>query len=453
MSQQRSTQASPANVNARTAAAQQPHIRGKAVHPILHLQRTIGNRAVQRMIASQETSGDYEQESATQPPLPEVVNGGLSTPGKPLDADVREFMEAGFGADFGDVRVHTDSGAAESSEAINAKAYTIGQDLVFGAGAYSPASSEGKKLIAHELTHVVQQSGATGVSGELEISHPEDQSERAAEDAAAQVMSASDGPTSTAGNANSIHQSAAQGSTISTVSRQGDDDLPDTDPNPEPSPYAETPRIGFGAEPNPGGSAPEPRIGFGRDISGPNTGPNGEPSMYGEDPTLGFGAEPGPGGLSDPPTIGFGAEPGPVPGAPPSLYGEPPTLGFGVDAGAGVGEGVAAEGAGAGAGAGLGTGAILPVALAGAAGVGAGIGMGKLADSDLTKTGAFGTNSDTGQNQSAMDWGASWGTSVDKALGNTDPSVLGGIAAGAGGIVGGVGGAIYGAGNWLADKI
>jgi Domain of unknown function (DUF4157) len=337
MSQQRSIQASPASASARTAAAQPSHTRRKAVHPILRLQKTIGNRAVQRMIALQETSRAYEQ------PLTDVVNGGLNTPGIPLDADTRAFMEDGFGVDFGDVRVHTDAGAAESSEAINAKAYTIGQNLVFGTGAYSPASSEGKKLIAHELTHVVQQSGTTGVSGELEISHPEDQSEREAEEAAAQVMSSSEGPTSAAGDANSIHQSSAQGATISTVSRQGDDDVPVPDSSPEspPSPYAEEPRIGFGrdisgpntgpngepsmygedpslgfgAQPNPGGGA-EPRIGFGKDISGPNTGPNGEPSMYGEDPSVGFGAEAGPGGLADAPGIGFGAQRRPGRSAP-----------------------------------------------------------------------------------------------------------------------------------------
>jgi hypothetical protein len=93
------------------------------------------------------------------------------------------------------------------------------------------------------------------------------------------------------------------------------------------------------------------------------------------------------------------------------------------------------------------------VAGAGLAGVGLGEGMAQIADSSYTRTGAFGVDPDTGKNQSAMDWGSSWGTSVDKALGNTDPSILGGIAAGAGGIVGGIGGAGYGAYNWLKQKL
>ena len=93
------------------------------------------------------------------------------------------------------------------------------------------------------------------------------------------------------------------------------------------------------------------------------------------------------------------------------------------------------------------------VAGAGALGMLAGKEMGDLADSSYTKTGAFGTNADTGQNQSAMDWGAGWGTDWDKAHNNSDPSVMGGVLAGAGGIVGGIGGAGYGAYNWLKGAL
>jgi hypothetical protein len=94
-----------------------------------------------------------------------------------------------------------------------------------------------------------------------------------------------------------------------------------------------------------------------------------------------------------------------------------------------------------------------PVGLALGAGLATGTGMANVADSSYTKTGLWGQDADTGQNRSAMDWGANWGTSVDKMLGNTEPSVLGGIAAGAGGIVGGIGGAAQGAWNWLGDKL
>ena len=90
---------------------------------------------------------------------------------------------------------------------------------------------------------------------------------------------------------------------------------------------------------------------------------------------------------------------------------------------------------------------------AGAAGAAIGTGMADIADSSYTKTGFWGKDEDTGQNRSAMDWGSNWGTSVDKMLGNSEPSVLGGIAAGAGGIVGGIAGAAQGAWNWLGDKL
>src|SRR5205085_3153068 len=69
----------------------------------------------------------------------------------------RTFMEPRFGHDFSRVRVHADGRAAESARSVNALAYTVGEDLVFGAGQYAPGTSAGKRLLAHELSHVVQQ--------------------------------------------------------------------------------------------------------------------------------------------------------------------------------------------------------------------------------------------------------------------------------------------------------
>jgi hypothetical protein len=93
-------------------------------------------------------------------PDPQPVEAGLRSPGKPLDPATRAFMEQRFGYDFSQVRVHTDSKAAESARALNAMAYTFGRDVVFGPGRYSPMTSSGTKLLAHELTHVVQQTGS-----------------------------------------------------------------------------------------------------------------------------------------------------------------------------------------------------------------------------------------------------------------------------------------------------
>ncbi len=94
--------------------------------------------------------------STTAPP---VVGEVLRSPGRPLESGARAFMETRFGHDFQDVRVHDDARAAESARAVSARAYTVGQNVVFGAGQYAPESAEGRRLVAHELAHVVQQRG------------------------------------------------------------------------------------------------------------------------------------------------------------------------------------------------------------------------------------------------------------------------------------------------------
>lgn len=88
---------------------------------------------------------------------PPVVHEVLSSPGQQLDLETRAFFEPRFGHDFSRVRVHADARAAESAWAVNALAYTVGQDVVFGFGQYAPKSSAGGRLLAHELMHVVQQ--------------------------------------------------------------------------------------------------------------------------------------------------------------------------------------------------------------------------------------------------------------------------------------------------------
>jgi len=88
---------------------------------------------------------------------PSIVHEVLSPSGQPLDAETRAFMEPRLGHDFGQVRVHTDAKAAESARAVNSRAYTVGREVVFGAGQYAPKTTAGQRLLAHELTHVVQQ--------------------------------------------------------------------------------------------------------------------------------------------------------------------------------------------------------------------------------------------------------------------------------------------------------
>jgi hypothetical protein len=115
--------------------------------------------------------------------VPPSVLGVLGTSGAPLDGATRTGMEGRFGHDFGQVRIHADADAARSAADIHARAYTFGSHVVMGAGRYQPHSPEGQRLLAHELTHVVQQAGATGTP--TSISDPHDSAEAEAEDQAA----------------------------------------------------------------------------------------------------------------------------------------------------------------------------------------------------------------------------------------------------------------------------
>lgn len=91
----------------------------------------------------------------TPPSMKNVINSG----GRPLDRETRNFFEPRFGADLNHVRVHTDTYAAQTARSITAKAYAIGSNIVFGSGEYRPESEAGRHLIAHELAHIIQQTG------------------------------------------------------------------------------------------------------------------------------------------------------------------------------------------------------------------------------------------------------------------------------------------------------
>jgi hypothetical protein len=215
-----------------------------SIHPILRLQRMVGNQAVQRLLKSRALQaklavsqpGDiYEQEADRvadlvisqalgpvqrkcacgsssseecdgcrnnrEEPLvpstsvqrhdegeykiseaPPVVDQVLGSPGFPLDESTRSFMESRFEHDFSNVRVHSDAQAAASARAVDALAYTVGPHMVFGSGQYAPSTSTGRKLLAHELTHVIQQSASVTrkpVSLDVIFGDPPDSSDHA----------------------------------------------------------------------------------------------------------------------------------------------------------------------------------------------------------------------------------------------------------------------------------
>jgi uncharacterized protein DUF4157 len=125
--------------------------------------------------------------------VPSVVAEVLRTPGQPLDKDTRVFMETRFGHDFGRVRVHTDRKAAESARDVNALAYTVGWHIAFADGQYTSATSRGRRLLAHELAHTLQQSEPVPDSSTaLAVTDASDSAEREAHVAAEAVMRGQD---------------------------------------------------------------------------------------------------------------------------------------------------------------------------------------------------------------------------------------------------------------------
>jgi hypothetical protein len=147
------------------------------------LQRQYGNRYVQRVVAlARKGNGEVE----ASPEVEKSVQQNQGS-GQPLNSEVQEQMESAFDTDFSGVRVHTDAESDALNRSLNARAFTTGQDIFFRQDSYNPGSSSGRKLIAHELTHVVQQNGSQ-IQPKLMVNQPGDRYEQEA-DQVAQVVS------------------------------------------------------------------------------------------------------------------------------------------------------------------------------------------------------------------------------------------------------------------------
>jgi len=157
------------------------------------LQQQIGNRAVQRLVAQRtddriaQTGGQLSEEVAERI---QRTQGG----GQPLEEGMQQHVGESLGHDLSNVRVHTDAEADQINRQVDAKAFTAGQDVFFREGEYSPHSSGGQELIAHELTHVVQQKqGRVGQGGSgMTVNAPGDIHEQEADRVAKQVVSPGD---------------------------------------------------------------------------------------------------------------------------------------------------------------------------------------------------------------------------------------------------------------------
>ena len=124
--------------------------------PILQRKFPKCNKYKEKILQAKESTGQTPANQRQDAlPVVEVVR----SPGQPLDPNTRAFMEPRFGYDFSGVRVHTDSVAEQSARDLNANAYTVGNNIVFGAGQFIPGVQRGQQLIAHELSHTIQQTG------------------------------------------------------------------------------------------------------------------------------------------------------------------------------------------------------------------------------------------------------------------------------------------------------
>jgi len=188
---------------------------------LLQLQRQYGNRYVQRVVTlARATEGEGDVMPDVERAIESSRGGGQS-----LDSGVQAQMGQALSADFSGVRVHTDAGADGLNRSLSAKAFTTGRDIYFRQGEYNPGSSTGRELLAHELTHVVQQnpdkvqtksddeggctcatSPAPGPQMKLSVSQPGDQYEQEADRIANAVMHQEHQGSAGSPQAQSIHR-------------------------------------------------------------------------------------------------------------------------------------------------------------------------------------------------------------------------------------------------------
>jgi hypothetical protein len=175
----------------------------------VQVQRLFGNQFLQRQLAiARQDEGEAEATPDIESAIQRKRGGGQS-----LDSGVRGQMESAFGADFSAVNVHTDSEADTLNRSLSARAFTTGQDIFFKQGEYNPGSSSGRELLAHELTHVVQQNGDE-VQTKLAIGQPGDIYEQEADKVANQVIRME-------------HQPSAQDTSQGLVNRQTEEEEPE----------------------------------------------------------------------------------------------------------------------------------------------------------------------------------------------------------------------------------
>lgn len=177
--------AAHADTLSRSASGQTASLHGS----LLRLQRDYGNQYVGQVLrqASGERDGGGSMDA-----IERAIDGARGA-GHGMDHSTRSRMEGAFGADFSGVRIHTDARADDLSQSLAARAFTTGRDVFFRQGEYSPGTSAGRELLAHELTHVVQQNG-NGLQRKMSVSQPGDAHEVEADQMARAVIAQEHAP-------------------------------------------------------------------------------------------------------------------------------------------------------------------------------------------------------------------------------------------------------------------
>jgi hypothetical protein len=189
---------------------------------VLRLQRASGNASVAALVESRAAvqragaeAGSLQRASQAEeeersPVLDVVGQGG----GRPLDPEVRSDMESRLGHDFSDVRVHADGQAGESARSVGAHAYTVGNEVVFQPSTWAPDTVDGQRMLAHELTHVVQQRSGpvdgSPTTGGVSVSHPSDRFEQEAARVAEQVVAGPSPAASTSAGGQGVQRQAEE---------------------------------------------------------------------------------------------------------------------------------------------------------------------------------------------------------------------------------------------------
>jgi hypothetical protein len=160
----------------------EPDISERAPQATATLERAasaIGNRGFGGLVARMQDGEGILAGGVVHPDVEAAIAASRGS-GTRLDGGLSRRLEQSFGDSLQDVRVHTDDHAAALARAVSARAFTVGSDIYFGAGEYSPGTPGGAELVAHEVTHVVQQRGAP-LTGPLTVSQPGDAMEREAD--------------------------------------------------------------------------------------------------------------------------------------------------------------------------------------------------------------------------------------------------------------------------------